>query len=140
MNPAFRHYMKGPSTLMEKEALIVQARYNLTDMQMAGLLIIHDFFKRVSIFDSPSFLLQIEEKDRNGNVIKDEPIPEKTRAFFSVYGTCSDAQKHFNNVTGHKFFSRFADKILSEDFAIGDYVTTGAIYSRKNNSVVISYA
>lgn len=144
MNPAFRYYCKQPSVEMEKQALIVQSKHGLNDMQMAGILQIHDFFIRLASFEAHISELQLETKDDNGNKSR-KYIPEKTRDFFYKYDKCSDVRKYFNPHSRHEYFARFADSVLSNIRRQSDYVEPGAIKYRATDpdyvgEVEVSYS
>jgi len=135
MNTAFRFYGRQPSDDMQKVALMAQSKYNLNDMQLAGILQIHDFFIRMSVFDVSPMLMGMTYKKEH---IK---FPYKTKAFFSErYENCIDAQTHFNHVTGHKYFLRFIDSILKESFVLSDYVSYGVFEPIQVNHQEYTYA
>ena len=144
MNTAFRFYGKQPYPQIEREALRAQAKYNLNDLQLSMLLEIHDFFKRVAVYALHVADLEIVHykpmKDGVKEVASRERMPIKTSSFFSVYNKCSDGEKHFNDVTGHKFFERFSDKVLSESFTSSDYLAHGVIEpSERSAAMIVEY-
>ncbi|WP_373069858.1 hypothetical protein [Sulfurimonas sp.] len=132
MNTAFRFYGKQPSIEIEKEALIAQSKYNLNDLQLAGLLQIHDFFCRIVMFDAPVTRLRIAEHKST----EKQMLPQKTVEFFKDQKSCSDLAKHFNPHEAHKTFQRFADKVLSNISHLSDYLAGGLIEKLPEPTVV----
>lgn len=131
MNIAFKHYGTQPSTELEREALIIQSKYNLTDLQMAGLLQIYDFFQRIVLFDTHISSLRISENKENEKHL----LPQKTRDFFSNAQKCSDLSKYFNPHAS-RYFQRFADRVLSNISKVSDYVATGLIERIEDKNIV----
>ena len=124
MNTAFKHYGKQPQTLIAKEALIAQAKYNLSDAQMAGLLQIHDFFQRVIVFNVPVYKLRIVEH----RGAEQKHLPQGTRDFFSKVSKCSDLRKYLCSHDAPLHFAKFADKVMSNITSLADYIDFGVIY------------
>ena len=134
MNIAFKLYGKQPSTELAKEALIVQAKYNLTDAQMVGLLNIHDFFQRIVLLDVPAYMVRLREHKADDTV----RLPIKTIEFFKKFNKCSDACKYFNPFTAHKYFLRFADTILKDIRTTSDYIAEGLLEVVPTSNVSVS--
>jgi len=133
MNNAFRYYGKPLPSNLEKEALIIQDMYKLNDLQLSGLLNIHDFFKRVVLFDCSPYSLELvvyrygSESGKKEEVSRNK-LPVKTIKFFDdAYDKCVDGGKHFADDIGHKYFQRFAIKVLNDISHLTDYVNLGVI-------------
>lgn len=142
MNTAFKLYGKQPSTEMEKEALIVQAKYDLTDAQISGLLMIYDFFKNLTIFDHSATLIEVVKygyKENKKVELSRGRLPLKTREFFSNVKKCSDLSRFFSGVLGHTYFQRFADRILSNINSTKEYIAEGSLEPMTINFVEKSY-
>jgi len=138
MNNAFRFYGKPVPHVLEKEALLIQGLYNLNDLQLAGLMKIHDFFKRVTLFDCSPYNLELVVYRYGSDSGKQEEIsrnklPWNTLSFFDdAYDKCSDGAKHFSDDIGHKFFNRFAIKVLNDINNLTDYVNVGVIEQKED--------
>ena len=121
MNPAFRYYGKQPSKELEKSALIVQAKYNLNDLQLAGLLQINDFFGRVVMFDTKITNLRLYQ---NGQTKR---LPQGTIDFFIKFEKCSDLAEYFNPFRAGKYFESFAKRVLKNITKLSDYIDCGTL-------------
>lgn len=133
MHNALRFYSKSLSFDMEREALIVQGKFMLNDLQLSGLLKIHDFFKRVVLFDCSPYSLELvvykysHESGKKDEVSRNRLPINTVRFFDDAYEKCSDGSKHFADDTKHKYFQRFAIKVLSNINHLTDYVNIGVI-------------
>lgn len=123
MNVSFKYYGKSPQTLIAKEALKAQAKYKLNDMQLASLLQIHDFFQRIIIFDVPIYKLRISEQNNKDKHM----LPQGTRDFFAKVNRCSDLRQYICSHSAHEYFSKFADRVLTNIKKQSDYVVPGII-------------
>ncbi len=121
MNPAFRYYGKQPSKELEKAALIVQSKYNLNDLQLAGLLQINDFFQRVVLFDTKVTNIRLHQ---NGETKR---LPQGTIDFFIKFERCSDLAEYFNPFRAGKYFENFAKRVLKNITRLSDYIDTGTL-------------
>jgi len=117
MNAAFKYYGKQPETNLAKQALIVQSKYNLNDMQLSGLLEINDFFQRIVLLDVHVSKVRVDG----------ERLPHKTVEFFKKFDKCSDVKHFFTPITAKKSFTNFADNILSNITKLSDYVAVGLL-------------
>lgn len=133
MNNSLRFYGKSPLVGIEMEVLLIKDRYRLNDMQVAGLLRIHDFFKRVTLFDCSPYSLELVQYRYGAESGKQDEmsrgkLPFNTLKFFDdAYTKCSDGRKHFADDGAHKYFKRFAEKVLSNINNLSDYVGLGVI-------------
>ena len=132
MNSSFKYYGKQPQTKIAKEALTIQSKYNLNDMQLAGLLQINDFFQRIVLFDTHVSNLRISEHLSNESHL----LPSKTRDFFMDIKKCDELKKYFNPNDAHRSFQRFADKILGNITKLSDYVAVGLIQRIPERNIV----
>ena len=121
MNPAFRYYGKQPPKDLEKSALIVQSKYNLNDLQLAGLLQINDFFQRIVLFDTKVTNLRLSNKG------KTQRLPQGTIDFFIKFEKCSDLAEYFNPLRAGKYFESFAKKVLKNITKLSDYIDGGTL-------------
>lgn len=133
MNNSLRFYGKSPLVGIEMEVMLIKDRYNLNDMQVSGLLKIHDFFKRVTLFDCSPYNLELvvyrygAESGKQDETSRNK-LPFNTLKFFDdAYTHCSDGRKHFADDGAHKYFKRFAEKVLSNITHLSDYVDLGVI-------------
>ena len=129
MNPAFRYYGKQPSKDLEKSALIVQAKHNLNDLQLAGLLQINDFFQRIVLFDTKVTNLILLH---NGETKR---LPQGTIDFFIKFEKCSDLAKFFNPFRAGKYFENFAERVLRNITKLSDYIDGGTLMKAPDVSI-----
>jgi hypothetical protein len=129
MNKAFKHYGKQPEIRLARESLIVQSKYNLDDKQLAGLLVINEFFQRVVLMEVHITRVRIN----------DEKLPLKTIEFFRKFNKCSDIQHLFTPITAYKSFSKFSDRVLNNINNVSDYVAEGLLSIEEEKHTEIVY-
>jgi hypothetical protein len=135
VNRAFRYYGSQLSVKMEKTALIVQAKYGLSDKQLAGLLQIKDFFERISMFRVHVDNLRIVESKNSSP----QELPLKTALFFAKKEKCSDFIKYFNPHSSPEHFERFAETILKNIEKTSDYIAEGLLVVQKTVNISVEY-
>ncbi|MGE4510065.1 MAG: hypothetical protein AB7D43_03080 [Sulfurimonadaceae bacterium] len=116
----------------------IQDEYRLTVPQVVGLLTIHDFFARITIYETHVNNLRIRE-GRDGEL---KHLPKKTILFFMGSAKCSDMSHFFCQVNTAKYFKSFAKKILNDIKVVADYVSLGLlekVEAKKPITTVFNY-